>query len=243
MQQGYRLNNILFRRHRDISLKIMVISVWSDLHFLWFSGHHSFTTKWRSVKLFDFVTLWYDSNEQWCIMITQPQWKLWNWLLSASGDYKSPNVHRLPVRSLGTMPTSSSITCVWCWSVALAKSCRWVIKLYTKHVYFVYMSFYCCFLNSSARFGHWHKNKSPTEYRSGPRLIVFVIGGVTHSEMRSAYEVTRATDGKWEVLIGRFCVVAPCLVTVPTVIVCVHLATVYFVASLILTVMLWLFCG
>lgn len=40
------------------------------------------------------------------------------------------------------------------------------------------------------------------ERRSSARLIIFVIGGVTYSEMRSAYEVSEAYKS-CEVVIGK----------------------------------------
>ncbi|PHJ17356.1 sec1 family protein, partial [Cystoisospora suis] len=47
----------------------------------------------------------------------------------------------------------------------------------------------------------------PLHDRSKKRLIVFILGGITHAEMRSAYEVSK--DLHADVFLGGSCILTP----------------------------------
>nr|CAG4643806.1 EOG090X0318 [Lepidurus arcticus] len=57
---------------------------------------------------------------------------------------------------------------------------------------------------TSVRYGQWHKDKSQQNIKNVPRLMVFIVGGVSFSEIRACYEVTAALKN-WEVLVEQNC--------------------------------------
>lgn len=64
-------------------------------------------------------------------------------------------------------------------------------------------------VGSARQYGQWI-NKGGQPKHSGPRLIVFIAGGVTYSEMRVAYEVTAAYKQKnWDIVVGGSHVLTP----------------------------------
>jgi len=61
---------------------------------------------------------------------------------------------------------------------------------------------------TSMRYGQWHRDKNALNVKNVPRLIVFIIGGMSFSEIRCAYEVTKEIKN-WEVIIGSDHILTP----------------------------------
>ena len=49
---------------------------------------------------------------------------------------------------------------------------------------------------------NWHKDWQKDKTKHVPRLVVFILGGVTYSELRCAYEVGKDKKN-WDVIIGK----------------------------------------
>merc|ERR1712226_450414 len=62
---------------------------------------------------------------------------------------------------------------------------------------------------SSGRYGGWHsKEKDATIQKNVPRVLVYIMGGVTFSEFRVGYEITNDRKS-WEVIVGGSQILTP----------------------------------
>ncbi|OXA64287.1 Protein ROP [Folsomia candida] len=61
---------------------------------------------------------------------------------------------------------------------------------------------------ASTRYVQQWYPKSGQQTRSGPRLIIFVVGGISLSEIRSVYEINKS-QSEWEVVIGSTEILTP----------------------------------
>lgn len=66
-------------------------------------------------------------------------------------------------------------------------------------------------VGSARQYGQWSRTgQGAQQQRSGPRLIVFIAGGVTYAEMRCAYEVTaQYKQNNWEIIVGSSQLITP----------------------------------
>lgn len=69
-------------------------------------------------------------------------------------------------------------------------------------MYFIHLDIFS-FDFFSARYRNFLNNKIQQPKKNVSRIIVFIIGGVTFSEIRSAYEIAENLTN-WEIIIGYF---------------------------------------
>lgn len=86
------------------------------------------------------------------------------------------------------------------WPLAQGNFSLILRRFYMQNLFFIPENLSYCFVSL--------QDKAQTTVKNVPRLIVFIVGGISYSEMRCAYEVTAARSG-WEVIVGSSHILTP----------------------------------